>query len=184
MRVLVGVLLANAEVASGFLGRLNVHAHVIAASMNRNDQLRRSAAKDDSPTSTEESSEASDASFFESLRARTETLLDERSRVVYNWRTGSCESHVGAALAMNYVRRLALHWPLAAIGTNDGGVLVANVAAGKGAANRLVALAQPEGARWEGARPRSASANLAGGGDDANRPVPWWPLGSRVLLRP
>ena len=144
MRVLVGVLLANAEVASGFLGRLNVHAHVIAASMNRNDQLRRSAAKDDSPTSTEESSEASDASFFESLRARTETLLDERSRVVYNWRTGSCESHVGAALAMNYVRRLALHWPLAAIGTNDGGVLVANVAAGKGAANRLVALAQPE----------------------------------------
>ena len=99
MRVLVGVLLANAEVASGFLGRLNVHAHVIAASMNRNDQLRRSAAKDDSPTSTEESSEASDASFFESLRARTETLLDERSRVVYNWRTGSCESHVGAALA-------------------------------------------------------------------------------------
>jgi WD40 repeat protein len=65
-------------------------------------------------------------SLFASLKARQVSLTAE---VNARWRAAECKSSVPIVLD-NYVRRLALEWPRAALGTADGRLVVADLASG------------------------------------------------------
>ena len=74
---------------------------------------------------------ADDTGIFASLRARQDDVLKQEAEIKARWRKGECDSHVGLAINA-YVRRLAMNYPLAAVGTNTGAVVVAKISAGAG----------------------------------------------------
>eukprot|EP00667_Euglena_gracilis_P009457 EG_transcript_9608 len=67
-----------------------------------------------------------DTALFASLRARKATLNEENQKLLQRWRDGKCRTSLGLELG-DWVRRLALEWPLAAVGSARGGVFVANL---------------------------------------------------------
>eukprot|EP00747_Dinoflagellata_sp_TGD_P009492 gnl/TRDRNA2_/TRDRNA2_119007_c0_seq1.p1 gnl/TRDRNA2_/TRDRNA2_119007_c0~~gnl/TRDRNA2_/TRDRNA2_119007_c0_seq1.p1 ORF type:complete len:508 (-),score=76.05 gnl/TRDRNA2_/TRDRNA2_119007_c0_seq1:64-1587(-) len=70
---------------------------------------------------------ASQFALFADLRARQIALETEVSR---RWREAEPASSVPLALN-DWIRRLSLDWPLVAVGTSRGGVVVADLSAGK-----------------------------------------------------
>ena len=69
------------------------------------------------------------ASIFDALRNRQSELDAENARVLRNWRKANAKSYVGASIS-DYVRRAAVQWPLVALGTASGAVVVTSVAPG------------------------------------------------------
>jgi len=67
-----------------------------------------------------------DAALLASLRARKSALGEETKALLDRWRTGKCRTTLGLQLG-DWVRRLALDWPLAAVGSARGGVHIANL---------------------------------------------------------
>ncbi|KAL3927066.1 MAG: hypothetical protein SGPRY_002996 [Prymnesium sp.] len=69
------------------------------------------------------------SALFASLRARQEEVERRQQRLEENWRSGRSEARI-ALLLDDWIRRLALDWPLAVVGTARGGIAVANLASG------------------------------------------------------
>ena len=65
--------------------------------------------------------------LFASLRARQ---LDIERECTSRWRKAQCTSSINLALD-GWVRRLAVEWPKAAIGTADGSVVIADLSSGQ-----------------------------------------------------
>ena len=74
--------------------------------------------------------EADGGDFFASLRARQVELEDAKEQLDSRWRKAECDSAIRCVLD-NWVRRLDVDWPYAALGTAQGGVYVADLASGK-----------------------------------------------------
>ena len=70
-----------------------------------------------------------DSELFASLRARQAELDTAREALAQRWRTGRAALRVGLE-SDDWVRRMALDWPLVALGSASGGVTVANLATG------------------------------------------------------
>eukprot|EP00966_Prymnesium_polylepis_P138964 3211024-Prymnesium_polylepis.1 len=68
-------------------------------------------------------------SFFASLRARQVELQGVQEQLEKQWRSAKCESKARLVLD-DWVRRLALSWPLVAVGTARGSVVVADLSSG------------------------------------------------------
>ena len=77
-----------------------------------------------------------DSSLFAALRARQAELADERAQLAARWREGQCQSSVRLNLH-DWIRRLALSWPMVALGTASGGVYVCDLSSGKLLAGEL-----------------------------------------------
>ena len=76
---------------------------------------------------------ADQASLFASLRARQLSLTAE---VNDRWRSAECKSTIPVALD-GWIRRLALDWPRAAVGTSDGRVVVTDLTTGETIARKM-----------------------------------------------
>eukprot|EP00310_Coccolithus_braarudii_P017137 CAMPEP_0183336136 /NCGR_PEP_ID=MMETSP0164_2-20130417/4205_1 /TAXON_ID=221442 /ORGANISM="Coccolithus pelagicus ssp braarudi, Strain PLY182g" /LENGTH=389 /DNA_ID=CAMNT_0025505605 /DNA_START=105 /DNA_END=1274 /DNA_ORIENTATION=+ len=77
-----------------------------------------------------------DNSLFESLRARQAQLDAQQRAIDARWRNSACSSSVRVELD-DWVRRLALDWPLAALGTAQGSVRVVDLQTGQTLAQAL-----------------------------------------------
>lgn len=80
--------------------------------------------------SKDEEGDSDSAALFASLRARQAQLDDAKAQLDSRWRKAECDSAIRCVLD-NWVRRLDVDWPYAALGTAQGGVYVADLASGK-----------------------------------------------------
>jgi len=64
--------------------------------------------------------------LFYDVESPSQELEKDELRVEGNWRSARSSSYVGVSLG-DYVRRLALSWPLVAMGTSEGGLVVAKL---------------------------------------------------------
>ncbi|KAL1527340.1 hypothetical protein AB1Y20_016010 [Prymnesium parvum] len=86
-----------------------------------------------------------DDALYASLRQRQQQIESRRGR---QWRAAAFHSRVVLALD-DWIRRLALEWPLAAVGTAAGGVLVADLRSGAVVARRAAHAEEARGLRRE-----------------------------------
>ncbi|KAL3935672.1 MAG: hypothetical protein SGBAC_008853 [Bacillariaceae sp.] len=73
----------------------------------------------------------SDKLLAEELKARQEALKYDKFIIEQKWRNADCQSNIQIALPQDYCRRLAVEYPLAAIGSTSGTIYVTNLETGE-----------------------------------------------------
>lgn len=81
---------------------------------------------------------ADQTALFAALRSRQTELEREQQQLAQQWRSAKCESKVRLALD-DWIRRLALDWPLVAVGTARGSVVISDLLSGQVVGRALAA---------------------------------------------